>query len=62
MGFVGSVLYKFIDLRNKRLGAFYMKHIVKLDNETGNSIPVKQVEDFFARHTVQYLVCLNAEY
>jgi hypothetical protein len=48
MGFVGSVLYKFIDLRNNRLGAFYMEYIVKLDNETGNTMPVKQAEDFFA--------------
>jgi hypothetical protein len=38
---------KFINLRNNRLGAFYMEHIVKLDNEPGNSMPVKQAEDFF---------------
>jgi hypothetical protein len=44
------MLYKFVDLRNNRLRAFYMEHIVKLDNETGNSIPVEQAEDFFARH------------
>jgi hypothetical protein len=41
------MLYKFIDLRDNRLGAFYMEYIVKFDNETGNAIPVKQVEDFF---------------
>jgi hypothetical protein len=45
---MGSMLNKFIYLRNNRLGAFYMKYIVKPDNESGNSMPVKQVEDFFA--------------
>jgi hypothetical protein len=48
IGFTSSTFDKFIDLRNNGLGAFYMEYIVKLDNEAGNSIPVKQAKDFFA--------------
>jgi hypothetical protein len=53
---------KATDLRNNRPGAFYMERIVKPDNEAGNSMPVKQVKNFFARHTMQNLVRLNTEY
>jgi hypothetical protein len=60
--FMVSMLYKFIDLSDNRLRAFYMEYIMKPDNEIGNPVPVKQAEGFFTRHVVQDLVCLNTDY
>jgi hypothetical protein len=48
INFMGSMFNKFIDLRNNSLGTFYMEHIMKPDNETGNFMPVKQIENFSA--------------
>jgi hypothetical protein len=47
INFMDSMCNKFVDLRNNSLGAFYVEYIVKLDNKTGSSIPIKQIEDFF---------------